>query len=132
MDVTSEQVNSSAIGACLALRFLFHPKARRVSRSQLPDLNDSAIFHRLWGLFGLVDPIVNSRLSTAEQVALDAFTRRFDELPWEILPEQPHISQLPDDDISSLTESGRNLYNHLIRRQKISLWRRIKLKLKGW
>ena len=132
MEISSEQVDSSALGACLALRFLFHPKQQRVSRNQMPDLQDSAIFHRLWGLFGLVDPMIRSRLNATEAEALDSFQKKFDSLLWEPLSDHPHISQLRDDDLSPLTALGKSLYDQLIRRHKISVWKRFRLKLQGW
>ena len=132
MEITSEQVRSTALGACLALRFLFHPKQQQVSRNQLPDLSDSAIFHRLWDLFGLVDPGTKSRLNAAETEALEEFMQCYNSLSWEPLADQPHISQLQDDDLSSLTSVGKSLYDQLIRRQSISWWKRLTLKLKGW
>ena len=132
MELTPEQVRSSTLGACIPLRFLFRPKHRGVSRSQLPGFEDSAIFHRLWSLFGLVDPAVRPHLSTMETEALDAFMQRFEELPWEPISGHPHISQLPDNDLSPLIDLGRSLHNHLIRRQKFPFWRRIANKLRGW
>jgi hypothetical protein len=132
MEITSDKVDSATIGACLALRFLFHPKQQQASRNQLPDLSDSAIFHRLWDLFGLLDPETRSRLNAAETEALATFLQRYNSLPWEPLAGHPHISQLRDDNLSSLTSAGKSLHDQLIRRQNISVWKRLSLKLRGW
>ncbi len=132
MEITSDQVDSSATGACLALRFLFNPKQQQVSRNQLPDLSDSAIFHRLWDLFGLVDPATTAHLNTTETEALENFMRCYNSLPWEAIADKPHIAQLLDDDLSPLTPVGKLLYDQLIRRQNISWWKRLTIKLRGW
>ena len=132
MEITSDQVDSAAIGACLALRFLFHPKQQHVSRNQLPDLSDSAIFHRLWDLLGLIEPATRTRLNATETEALEEFMRCYNSLPWEPLADQPHISQLRDDDLSPLTRVGKSLHDQLIRRQNMSWWKRLTLKLGGW
>ena len=121
MKPSPQNIRSVALGACIPLRFLFRPKQRRVSRAQLPDLKDSAIFHRLWSLFSLADPEIRTCLTAAEQNALDKFTLRFNQLPWEPLDEHPHISQLRTDDLSPLIELGRSLHDLLIRRQNLSL-----------
>ena len=132
MEIPPDQVRSAALGACLALRFLFHPKQQRASRNQLPDLSDSAIFHRLWDLFGLVDPAARSRLNATETETLDEFERRYNSLPWEPLPDRPYISQLRDNDLSSLKAAGKSLHDRLMRRQNASLWKRLSLRRRGW
>lgn len=98
----------------------------------MPELSDSAIFHRLWSLLGLHDPEILSRLKDAEIESLAIFLQKFDSLPWEPLTDNPHISQLRDNDLSPITPLGKSLYDQLIRRQKISLWKRLMFKLQGW
>ena len=125
--------NSTAIGACLPLRFLLNKKQRKVSRAQMPDLSDSAIFYRMWNLFSLEDPAVRVHLTGDERAALDAFNDKFHALPWEATLPQQHLRTLKDENLlDSIRESGRALHNLLIRRQRIPLLRRIKLKIQGW
>lgn len=132
-DFEKQQANSVAIAACIPLRFLFNNKQRQMSRRQTPELNDSSIFYGLWNLFGLEAPAVRPYLSESECEALDAFSELFHALNWQTLPEQPHLCTLPNDKLlDSIQDSGRALYDILNRRQRIPLWRKIKLKLQGW
>ena len=134
MKTAAQQANDTLIMACLPLRFLFHPKQRRVSRAQMPGLKDSATFYRLWVILssGLQDPSVREHMTADEREALDLFLCCYDRLLWEPVLELPDISQLRDDDLSSLQAPGSALYDLLRQRQRLPLWRRLVLKLQGW
>jgi len=63
--------------------------------------------------FQLRDPAMTERFEDEERSDLQAFLRAFDSLPWRPLPSHPHISELQDDDISSLIQPAKKLDRHL-------------------
>ena len=45
-------------------------------------------------------------LSAQQRAALAEFDRAYHALPWRGIADHPHISELPDDDLSSLLPAG--------------------------
>jgi len=52
-------------------------------------------------------------LSDEERAALAEFNRVFKSLPWRVIEAHPHISELADDDLSPLMETGQRLLGML-------------------
>ena len=112
-------------GAILALDFVLSEDRRMLQRRQFSGFRDSAIFHRLWNLFGVIrHPIPRAKLSEEEEEALACFGAAFDALPWRELPSHPHVSQLDSDDLSALIPHAQRLSDLLKRRVPQPWWRR--------
>ncbi|MGC4071725.1 MAG: hypothetical protein QM760_04280 [Nibricoccus sp.] len=111
-------------GAILALDFLLKADRREQHRKRMPDFSDSAIFHRLWDLFGVIRvPQSQAQLSEEEQHALRDFCSAFESLPWQPLVSHPHVSELEPDDLSQLIPAASQLSSLLKRRVKKPWWR---------
>lgn len=133
MPTEAELIEQSITMTCLPLRFLFNHRQQEVSRVQMKAFSDSAIFFRLGDLVGTVrNPAVGALLTAEEKSCLEDFTRAFDQLPWRPLPTHPHVSELPDDDLTSLRAPGKRLHDVLRKRDKIPFTRRIVRRLQGW
>jgi hypothetical protein len=111
---TLEQKKQMVLAPCLPLRFLVQAGSREVSRRQMPGMSDSAVFHRLHSLlWTLREPEAIELLSENEQEILARFTRVFESLPWRVIPAYPHISELPDNDLTPLIPTGAQLFDLL-------------------
>jgi hypothetical protein len=76
----------------------------------MESFSESACFHRLFGLFWtLRDADATALLSDEERAAKEEFTRVFESLQWRVIQAHPHISELPDDDLTPLLASGERL-----------------------
>ena len=95
------------------LKFLVQPSERHSRRigSGMASFSDSAIFHRLRDLvWTLGESQVIALLNAEEITALADFNEAFDSLPWRKVEGYPHISELPDDDLSPLEPTGKRLF----------------------
>jgi len=73
--------------------------------------SESACFHRLKDLFWCIAEPEMAPVLTAEQsAALTEFERVYDSLAWRVIDGHPHISELPDDDLSPLVSAAERLY----------------------
>jgi hypothetical protein len=107
----------------LPLTFLLSEERRVQQRSRMPGISDSAIFHRLWHLFGIISVTENRKLlDREEEEALAKFLSVYGSLPWEPLQSHPHISELESDDLSPLLPVARDLISVLERRTKKRWW----------
>jgi Transposase zinc-binding domain/Putative transposase len=115
-------------GPCFPLRFLVRPESRAAPRQQMEDFSDSAIFHRWMDLFWTLKEQEATDLLTAEEKGhLADFTTAYESLPWRPLESHPHISEVSDDDLSTLVPSATRLLESLERRTRPSaiqrMWR---------
>jgi len=98
----------------LPLGFLLELHPRDTNRKGMPGCKDSAVFFRLWDLFDtLREPSVQVELTPEQREAADVFHSAMNRLPWRALPQFPHVSELPDDDLGPLMEPGRRLFSVL-------------------
>ena len=112
--MTPEEKELSLTAPQLPLSFLLELHPRETNRRQMPGCKDSAIFFRLWDLFDcLREPSVINELTPEQRAAADAFHDAMNRLPWRALPEYPHVSELPDDDLTPLIEPGKRLFSAL-------------------
>ena len=102
---------ASLIAPRVPLRFLVRREQSVKQLNGMGAFSDSAFFHRMHGLLfvPLHEAEVVTLLSDEERVALTEFHRQFDSLPWRVIADHPHISELPDDDLSPLVPSGERL-----------------------
>src|SRR5262245_55754280 len=125
MKLTSEQKQAAISGPCFPLRFLVRPESRTAAREQMKGISDSAIFHRWMDLFWTFrEPEAAALLTPTEKGCLLEFHAVFESLPWRPLESHPHISALPDDDLSPLLPAGTRLLQLLEKRTKPSLLKR--------
>src|SRR4051812_30699955 len=112
--MTQEEIKLSLTAPQLPLGFLLELHSRDTNRSQMPGCKDSAVFFRLWDLFDTMrEPTVLAELTPEQRAAADSFHAVMLRLPWRVLPEHPHISELPNDDLSPLIEPGKRLFSAL-------------------
>jgi hypothetical protein len=110
-------------GPILPLKFLLSEKRRAQQRKRMPGFRDSAMFHRLWDLFGIISKTENRKFLTPEEErALAEFLSVYDSLPWQPLQSHPHISELQSDDLSPLLPSARRLLSVIEKRTKKRWW----------
>ena len=103
----------SSLSPWSVLKFLVQPSERHSRRigSGMASFSDSAIFHRLRDLvWTLGESQVIALLNAEEITALADFNEAFDSLPWRKVEGYPHISELPDDDLSPLEPTGKRLF----------------------
>ena len=102
------------LAPCLPLAFLVRPERRAQKPTGMESFSESACFHRLHDLFWTFrDAPAVALLSDDERSVLAEFTRVFESLPWRVIPDHPHISELPGDDLSPLLPSGERLLQML-------------------
>jgi hypothetical protein len=105
---------SALRGPCGALGFLLELHSRDLYRRGMPGLRDSAVFFRLWDLLNtLREPDVLAVLNDEQRRTARAFELAMAWLPWQMISSHPHISELPDDDLTPLMDVGRRLYDCL-------------------
>ena len=102
---------SKCLGAsCIPLAFLVRTERRAQKPSGMEQFSDSACFHRLRDLFWCVgEPDMAPFLTPEQQRALAHFERVYHSLSWRVIEAHPHISELPDDDLSPLTTPEERL-----------------------
>jgi hypothetical protein len=106
-------------GACFPLRLLVYPGMRDRPRTQMAGLSDSAIFHRWMDLFWtLREPEAVALLTAHERGYLRDFNAAFASLPWRAIGGHPHISEVPDDDLSALLPAAVPLLHSLEARMR--------------
>ena len=99
---------------CLTLNFLVQPERRTKKLTGMESFSESACFHRLHDLWWtLGDAEAVALLTDDERAALAEFNRVFKSLPWRVIEAHPHISELPDDDLSPLIPAGEKLLRML-------------------
>jgi hypothetical protein len=82
--------------------------------NEMEAFSDSAFFHRMHELlWTLRNAEVVALLCDEERETLAEFNRQFDALPWRVIADHPHISELPDNDLSPLVPSGERLLRML-------------------
>jgi hypothetical protein len=67
-------------------------------------------------------------LSDDERLVVHEFDRLFDSMPWRVIASHPHVSELPDDDLTPLIPAGEKLMRMLeqaARRQRFGWLRRL-------
>jgi hypothetical protein len=119
MDTDEEEYRRKGTlsGACFALRFLVHPEYRVGARHGMEGFSDSAIFHRRMDLlFTLREPEGVAFLTPEEKEYLMEFNALFESLPWRPIESHPHISEVPDEELSKLVPSAKRLLESLERR----------------
>ena len=108
--LTPEQQKLALETPCLTLRFLVQAERRAKKRTGMESCSESACFHRLHDIFWpLGDAETVALLTDDERAALTEFNRVFTSLPWRVIEAHPHISELPDDDLSPLIPAGERL-----------------------
>ena len=111
MQVNAEQQQQCLAGSCIPLAFLVEPERRARKPSGMESFSESACFHRLRNLFWCVgEPAMASHLSGEQRAALAELDRAYHALPWRTIADHPHISELPDDDLSSLVPAATRLF----------------------
>jgi hypothetical protein len=76
----------------------------------MESFSESACFHRLRDLLWCVAGPRMAPFLTAEQsAALAEFECAYRSLPWSVIEAHPHISELPNDDLSPLVPAGQRL-----------------------
>jgi hypothetical protein len=114
--LTDDMKRQSLLAPCLPLRFLIQSETRAKSRHQMQGFSDSAMFYRLHDLFwtlGEADAL--ALLSNDERLVVREFDLLFDSMPWRIIPSHPHVSELPDDDLTPLIPAAERLVRMLKR-----------------
>ena len=112
--LTVEQKKQALLAPCIPLRFLLKPETRETSRRQMRGISESAVFYRLHSLFWtLREADAVALLNQDAKTVLVAFTRVFDSLPWRAISQHPHISELPDDNLTLLVPTGAELFQLL-------------------
>ncbi len=112
------------------LRFLLDESSREKMRKQVIGFSDSACFHRLWDLFGLMRRAeYQHRLTEDERAALQRFIAAMDALRWHPLPTHPHVSELRPDDLSPLFRPAEPLLAILDRRFHVPWWQHLLRKM---
>jgi hypothetical protein len=112
--LTPEEQKMALLAPCLPLAFLVRPERRAQKPTGMEGFSESACFHRLHDLFWtLREAPVFALLSDEERTVLAEFTRVFEMLPWRVVPDHSHISELPGDDLSPLLPSGERLLQML-------------------
>jgi hypothetical protein len=108
--LTPDQQKPALLAPLSPLRFLVRPERRSKKPTGMESFSESACFHRLHDLlWTLRDAEVVALLSEEERVASTEFARVFESLPWCVIQAHPHISELPDDDLSPLLPAGERL-----------------------
>ena len=108
--LTAEEQKMTLLAPCLPLAFLVRADRRAQKPTGMESFSDSACFHRWHALFWTFrDASAVALLSDPERAVLAEFTRVFESLPWRVIVDHPHISELPDDDLSTLLPSGERL-----------------------
>lgn len=112
--LTPEQQKIALKTPCLTLSFLVQPERRAKKLTGMESCSESACFHRLHDLWWtLGDAETVALLTDDERAALAEFNRVFKSLPWRVIEAHPHISELPDDDLSPLIPAGEELLRML-------------------
>ncbi len=112
--MTAQQRDTLFRAPCLPLSFLVRPERRAQKPTGMESFSESACFHRLRDLSWTLDaPETLALLSVAEKAAIDEFDRIYGSLPWRVIDDHPHISELPDDDLSPLVPAGEKLLAQL-------------------
>ena len=108
--MTLDERNKCLGASCIPLAFLVRPERRAQKPSGMEQFSESACFHRLHDLFWCVgEPQMAPFLTPVQERALAEFDRAYGSLPWRVVEAHPHISELPDDDLSPLVSPGRRL-----------------------
>jgi hypothetical protein len=106
--IRTDTQSATLHAATFPLRFLIDRKSLMAAR--LNGFSDSASFHRLHDLFWtLRDAPAIALLGEDEKAALEEFNAVFNILPWRVIESHPHISELPNDDLSPLIPAGERL-----------------------
>ena len=115
-----DQKRASLVAPCVPLKFLLRPEQSVKNLNGMGAFSDSAYFHRMHDLlfWPLNDAEVTALLSDDERDALADFNREFDSLSWRVIADHPHISELPDDDLSPLVQPGERLLRLLEARNR--------------
>jgi len=96
---------------CWSLAYLVDPERRARKMSGMESFPESACFHRLRDLSWPSEHAQMAPFLTPEQsAALSEFEQVYHSLPWCVLADHPHISALPDDDLSPLMPAGKRLF----------------------
>lgn len=108
--LTPDQQQSALLAPCIALTFLVRPDQRDKHLTGMENFSESACFHRLHDLFWTFrDADTVALLNAEERAAVIEFNRIFRSLRWRVIEAQPHISELPDDNLSPLVPVGEKL-----------------------
>ena len=94
------------------LENLVDPVRRCQRLNGMEVFSESACFHRRRDLIWPREEHVERmrKYFTEEQMkAFEDFERVFHSLPWKPIPSHPHISELPDDDLTELIRAGKRL-----------------------
>uniref|UniRef100_UPI00193F259C hypothetical protein n=1 Tax=Candidatus Laterigemmans baculatus TaxID=2770505 RepID=UPI00193F259C len=121
MSLNPRQRDIAIRGLAFSLRFLVHLDGRANARAQMPELSDAAIFHRLVGLTWAFDvPEAVAILTADERLALERFHRLYRALPW--LPTKTHdfISEVSNEDLTTLLPSANDLL-HLLDKRLVAI-----------
>ena len=95
----------------MSLAYLVRSERRAHKPTGMEAFSESACFHRLKDLFWCIAEPEMAPVLTAEQsAALIEFERVYDSLPWRVIDGHPHISELPDGDLSPLVPAAERLY----------------------
>ena len=100
--------------ACFALDFLVRPESRDGPREGMKGFSDSAILHRRMDLlFTLREPEAVAMFTPEEKEYLKDFNAVFESLPWRPIESHPHISEVPDNELTKLLPSATRLLESL-------------------
>lgn len=108
--LTTDQQQQLLRVSCLSLTYLVDLKRRARKPSGMESFSESACFHRLRDLsWCIAQPEMAPFLTAGQSAALAEFERIYHSLPWRVIETHPHISELPDDDLSPLIATGQRL-----------------------
>jgi hypothetical protein len=95
----------------MSLAYLVQPERRARKPTGMEAFSESACFYRLKDLFWCIaEPEMTPFLTAEQNAALAEFERVYQSLPWRVIDGHPHISELPDDDLSPLVPAAERLY----------------------
>lgn len=110
MPLNPEQIRQSLQASCLPLAYLTEPERRARKPTGMENYSESTCFHRYRDLlWPISEPAMEPYLTREQSVALAAFEQVYHSLQWRIIEGHPHISELPDDDLSPLVPFGEHL-----------------------
>lgn len=108
--LTTDQQQQLLQVSRMSLTYLVDLKRRARKPSGMESFSESACFHRLRDLSWCIShPEMAPFLTVEQAAALAEFECVYHSLPWRVIETHPHISELPDDDLSPLIPTAQRL-----------------------
>jgi hypothetical protein len=106
----AKQQEAAFLAPCAVLSFLVRPERRLQSRTSREPHPDSAYLHWLYEeCWTFRDARAVALLNDEERAVLAEFNRAFESQPWRVMEAHPHLSELPNDDLTPLIPAGEKL-----------------------